>query len=282
MSEINEENVETTENAENTEVTESKANGTTEPTDMEAKARRMGWIDKERFNGPDHRFVDAEEFVHKGETELPILRERSRKQDDTIVAMGKAQDAMRADMKKIADNMAIEQKRNYEKGVAAATTRQRTAAEEGDMPAFDAATAEIAAATPPVETEVPAADAAQPVPTEITEFTNKHKGWYMSDLNMTAYADREFEEISKKYPGFPLQQQLDAVEASVRKEYPNQFGNPNRNNPGEVEGGGSPPPKTPKGKKFSDLPPEAQEMCDTLIRNKVIPDREAYIKEYQF
>ncbi len=199
MSEINEDN---------TEVTEA-GNDAVPPENgsLEARARRMGWIDKEKFNGPEEMFVSAEEFIEKGENELPILRDRLRKQDSTIVDLDNNMKTLQNDLKYLKGATARAEKRGYEEGLAAARAKQREAVEEGDTYKFDTAQAEIDALTPPAEVAAEVPD--RPMPREITEFTSRNKTWYGSDLEMTSFADEKFDGIVKQYPGYTLEQQLE-------------------------------------------------------------------------
>ena len=52
------------------------------------RATRMGWTDKESYTGPAERWVDAKTFIERGETILPILKDRLRKQDDDLKGIG--------------------------------------------------------------------------------------------------------------------------------------------------------------------------------------------------
>jgi hypothetical protein len=46
---------------------------------IEDRARHMGWVEKERFRGPDDKWVDAATFVRRGEEILPIIQSQNRK-----------------------------------------------------------------------------------------------------------------------------------------------------------------------------------------------------------
>lgn len=46
---------------------------------IEERARHMGWVEKERFRGPEDKWVDAATFVKRGEEILPIIQSQNRK-----------------------------------------------------------------------------------------------------------------------------------------------------------------------------------------------------------
>lgn len=48
------------------------------------RARRMGWVDKERFRGPEDKWVDAATFAKRGEEILPIVQSQNRKLQEGI------------------------------------------------------------------------------------------------------------------------------------------------------------------------------------------------------
>ena len=57
---------------------------------VESIARRWGWKPKEEFRGPPDRWTSAEDFVARGENELPILRERNRNLDRQVEEASRA------------------------------------------------------------------------------------------------------------------------------------------------------------------------------------------------
>src|SRR5574340_886397 len=55
-------------------VVESKA-----ALEIQAKAEQIGWIPPSRFKGDPERFIDAEEYIERGETVLPIIKEQNKR-----------------------------------------------------------------------------------------------------------------------------------------------------------------------------------------------------------
>lgn len=54
---------------------------------VEDRARQLGWVPLEEFKGDAARWIDAEEFVDRGEHVLPILRANNRKLHDDILTL---------------------------------------------------------------------------------------------------------------------------------------------------------------------------------------------------
>ena len=53
-----------------------------ENTDVEARARDMGWSPRDSWRGKAEDWIDAETFVKRGTEILPILRAKSRGSSD--------------------------------------------------------------------------------------------------------------------------------------------------------------------------------------------------------
>lgn len=51
---------------------------------IEDRARHMGWVEKERFRGPEDKWVDAATFVKRGEEVLPIVQSQNRRLQEGI------------------------------------------------------------------------------------------------------------------------------------------------------------------------------------------------------
>ena len=47
--------------------------------EVQAEAEKLGWIPATRYKGDAERFVDADEFIKRGETVLPIVKEQNRR-----------------------------------------------------------------------------------------------------------------------------------------------------------------------------------------------------------
>jgi len=56
-----------------------------EGQDYEVAAREMGWHPKEEWTGPEGKWVDAREFVERGENIMPILRANNKRLRDELL-----------------------------------------------------------------------------------------------------------------------------------------------------------------------------------------------------
>lgn len=52
--------------------------------DFESEARQLGWVPAEEFKGDQSRWVDAQTFVERGHTIMPILRKNNERLEGTV------------------------------------------------------------------------------------------------------------------------------------------------------------------------------------------------------
>ena len=89
--------------------------------------------------------------------------------------------------------------------------------------------------------------------------------WAVTDPVARTYAESYAEYLRKTGSKLVGAEFLDEVKKAVKKEFPDKFSNPRRNDPGAVEG--SNPPAKKGGKTFADLPADAKAACERMARN---------------
>lgn len=263
---------EAVESAERVETTEAS-----EPT-AEDRARSMGWVPAEEFRGDPKRWVSADEFVRRGENEMPILRERLRKFEAD-------KRELELTVRDLHSHYRKSEERAYLKALNEVRAETRRAVESGDVEAFEQAEKrreeierERPVAAPPV--------AQGPTPTpEQTEWVTRNQ-WFVAnspdyDPDMSAYVLTRYQIEENANPGIAPADVLRRIDASLRKTFPNKFGaNPRRDNAPRVEGGGA----TVRGAKrgYADLPAEAKQACDRFIKAGIFKSRDEYVAEYDW
>lgn len=245
-----------------------------QPSEAETKAREMGWVPKEQFRGDPDRWVDADEFVKRGENMVPILKERLNH------ALGQIRE-MRETFEEFKEYATKREQKRVEKAIKELEQRRREAVESGDVEAFDQVDKEYRELNesmreepkkaPQKADEPPTAD---PVVKEWTE----RNPWFNKDQDAADFAVMAEKRISAENPGMPLSEVLEKVTERVRKRFPEHFENPRRNQPGAVEGGTQ--AGRGKGKKtYADLPADAKAHCDRFVKQGLLT-REAYVQDY--
>lgn len=247
-----------------------------EREERETRAARMGWAPKDEWRGDPERWIEADEFLKRGEERLPILQERLRKQDETIASLqGSMRDVIRTqgDFER---QTRAEVEKEFEE-------RKRAAVEEADTDAYD----QVAKEHQKWDAENPAPAApAEPAPAQDPAFAtwSGDNPWYggetTDDVRMTNYANSMGAFVKTDRPevvGTP--EFYVEVEKLVKKQFPDKFGNPNRRRPGAVESArGAPGARGKKG--YADLPPAAKKMCDRYVERGDIANKEEYVTAY--
>lgn len=75
--------------------------------EMQAKAEKMGWIPPARYRGEPERFVDADEYVARGEQVLPIVRAQNQRLQEEVASLKASQAALQESLQKA--NTALEE-----------------------------------------------------------------------------------------------------------------------------------------------------------------------------
>ncbi len=273
-------------------------------TEVEARAREMGWVPKEEFRLDPTRWVDAQTYVNRGEEILPVLRSNNRKLSEEVVALRTQNTTISQQLKET--QAAIEELKNFNSEIAKANAKTRetellaeiTAAREANDTAreveltnqlTDIKAARRIAETKPVTKPTPAADpSAAPVLTQEMKDWMAANQWFGSDKRKTGYAFGVAEELKAQGLTPGTKPFYDKMDEELAKQFnPNQ----RRQAPAKVEGangqGGS--QGDPDAKTYADLPPEAKAACEakvpTLVgKNKAFKDEAAwrahYVKKY--
>lgn len=190
---------------------------------VRVKALEQGWKPKEQFTGNEDEFIDAPEFVRRGE-----LFGKIEHQSRELKAVKSALDALKQ------HNSKIEQSA-YDKALKALQTQRREAFNEGET----AKAFELEEQIEEVKTEkeriareahIPAVQEINPI---FTRWVDQNP-WYTKDVAMQAVADRLGTEMARR--GVPQDEVLKRVEEQVREAFPHKFTNPKRERPSAVEG----------------------------------------------
>ena len=244
-----------TETLQNTEPTEPKG-----PSEVEIKAMESGWVPKDEYSGEEHKWVDAAEFLRRGE-----LFKKIENQSKELKDVKKALD----EMKKLHSQV---REVEYKRALDTLREQKKTALLEGDADALLAVEDKI-----DLVKEQQKLLAQEPAPVEQVnpEFQawTERNSWYESSSPMRAFADALGTDLART--GMSPSNVLKEVEKQVRAEFPNKFRNPNQDKPGAVEG--------TKGKGTSrlsadNLSDDERRVMRTFVRTGVMTE-EQYIKE---
>jgi len=206
-----------------TDLPEGQENTTPEYTEVEQRALEMGWRPKEEFNGAEHDFIDAKEYVNR----KPLF-DKIEYQSKELKNVRRALEALKTHYTKV-------QETEYERALVSLKEERKQALNLGDGDKFDQVDEQIKLV------EKQAAQIKQIQDTPIVQDDKTHpefeswvsrNNWYKDTSYMRDYADQVGTDLAAK--GMSPSDVLKAVEKAVRTEFPQKFRNPNKDNAPDV------------------------------------------------
>lgn len=237
----------------------------TEPS-IEDRAREQGWKPKEEFDGDTSKWVSAETFVAKGELidKIESLGKRLKDNDRTIAMLK--------------EHHARVKETEFKNAVAFLKSQKKEAYENGDVDKIieiDDKIAEVRDTQKRQQQEIESSQSGEgEAHPDFIAWTNENK-WYERNSEMKTDADMIGAAYKRNNPNKTPQEILDHVSGKIRKMYPDEFQNQNRNRPSAVEGGGQRQVASRDAFALSD---EEKKVMNTFIRQGIMT-KEEYINE---
>lgn len=253
----------------------------TAPVEVQVKAESMGWIPPARYKKAPDQFVDAEEFVKRGEIVIPIIRETNKRLTADLAAAQAQAASTAAALAQTQKSVAEMEERH---AVEIQKTRERTreqlkaqlaaASSEGDHEGVAELTdrlVKINAEPPPKEAPKPA-PAPQMIDPDLKAWNAENK-WFGTDKRRTALAlsiAQEFREGGDPSTGRAFYEKV-AAEVSAVFDKNEESSTP----ASKVEGArnGTEGPRTGAKRSYDSLPAEARSACDADQRQFVGPTK---------
>lgn len=241
---------------------------------QEARARRLGWQPQEKFRGPKDKWLDADAFVEKAESDLPVLRERLRFQDkfiqDQQTKLGSLEDKFgktQTLLEEVTERLRMQDERGLSHVVQQLEAEMDAAVADADTERYQKAKrrlVELGQARAPRDGKAEDKSkqpSPQPQPQKVgpeLEMWMRENPWFNPsdpEDDASLYAVRQDMKLSRKNPYMSDRERLDKVRESVERRFPELFENTNRRQAAAVN---SPSPhretqRKPKQKTVSDL-----------------------------
>jgi hypothetical protein len=259
---------------------------------VEDKARALGWVPPEEFRGDNP--VTAEEFVKKGENNLPMMQEN-------LNSLAKRNKQMERQIEELSASHMAALKSQRESIIEDLKKQQREAVEEGDVAAFDKLEEKKAEVMKQPVQPKPARKPEEFTPEEVQAvqgFQDQNSYWYVRDNYLRGEAGLAFNSIKANNPHMTAEQHMQELHNYMHRNYAEDIAKypvpPRLQNQGQqqpvnnrpapnrlprVNGSGNRSPKTPAPKTFKDLPEDAQIACKQLVGMGKMTQEE-YIKSY--
>lgn len=262
----------------------------TEVDPFEDRARRMGWRPLAEYSGDKSRWVSAEEFVKRGETELPILRERYRRLDDRLANTEKQlEESNRRQsetvkvLQEVREMSKGAEERAYAKAMAELGERERKAVAEAQVEEYDRIQRErrtIEETRPkPVVVEPTVVEQPRPTTNPVIDAWVADNPWFNSDPILNSMAIALDGVLQRESAHLGVSDRLAEVKKQVMSRFPEKFGNPRRAAPATVTTTHLASPRSTK-KGVKDLPKEAQEAFARFKKQMPSYTEDEYLKVY--
>lgn len=233
---------------------------------VEQEALDQGWVPKEEYEGDDSRYIDAPEFVRRGELFAKIE------------AQGKELKATKQAIAKLADHNKRIAEASYTQARKDLLAEKKQALLEGDADRLVEIDEQLDIAKEQKRNEVASAlqDAQQQLQEEQPAFTQwkQDNSWYSKDEDLTDWADARGHRLAGQ--GLTPNEVLTRLAKEVKEKFPAKFNNPNRARAGAVESGrGSP---RANAKDDVSLSADERRIMETIVRTGAMT-REQYIQQ---
>lgn len=234
-----------------------------EPSPIEKKAMEMGWKPKEHFSGNEEDFIDAKEFVAR----QPLY--------DTISHTKRELKHLKDSFEALKSHYTNVRDFEYKRALETLKKEQKAAIANGDGDRFVEIDEEIKnVEVQRAQLQKAQGAPAQETPPEFERFLNNNP-WYSSVGYMRAFADDYGTKLHAQ--GMSPGEVLKEVEKAVRKEFPQKFSNPNREQAPNVETSSA---GTKAKKETFKLSEQEERIMNSLIRSDPKTfSREKYIAD---
>lgn len=193
-----------------------------EYTPTQLKAMEQGWKPKEQFEGEEDQFIDAGEFIRRGE-----LFSKIEHQSKEMKVMRQALEAMKQHHTKVEEaayNRALKSLQDKRKSLLLEGEVAEALALEDEIDNVKAQRTQMAQ-----QAQLPVVPEVNP---EFTQWVDRNN-WYGKDKIMRAAADRIGLDLAQE--GVAPSEVLKRVEKEIREAFPHKFANPKQERASAVE-----------------------------------------------
>jgi hypothetical protein len=269
----------------------------TEETDIETKAKEMGWSPKDDFRGNPDQWIDAETYVQRGETLMPLIKASNRRLTEELSTvkqeLTKAKEQLTASQESIdalkefnsaANRKAMKEAVSQTKAALIQAKRQGESEVEIELAeqlhkeqeALQEAEEESSKKGNQPEKRPNGADGGEDF-TKSAEWRQwtEDNPWFGKDKRRTALSMGIADELrlDPETSGLKGKAFLDKVTEEVEKIFSPGAPSSKVESGGRGSGGGT------SGQSYSDLPADAKEACESQARRLVGADRAFKTKE---
>lgn len=278
-----------------------------ETNDTESRARAMGWVSKEEFRGPPDNWRDADEFVRRGEEELPIMRERNRDMTrrlaDLEAKLNQRDQTYAQQVQNLERMSTLALQRQRDQLVSSYENAMREAAQMGDVQRYDQLRQDMGQQVHHFDTQVrqhvygqqqrhpqqpqmdqqnrPAGSDMPPDDKQTIDGWAARNPWFTADAELQGAMIMHYSRLQREQPNMSLRDRMEAAERATKGQYASRFGMAHQPGGQSVEGGGGRVPVSFTRKKgASDLPADARAQGQRFVKEGLFKSMDEYATRY--
>jgi hypothetical protein len=236
-------------------------------SESEAEARRLGWKPQDEWKGNPKDWKPAEKFIRDGENTHGYLKKQVDHLKRTIHAQTQA--------------IATISQREYDRAKAELEAAMEVAVDDGDKERVNLLRQQEKSLE-----KVKPQDANFLDPAAL-DFQERNADWIGKDVKKTRYA----EVLAKEYDvqvsagKITIEEAIEKIEEELEEVFSKKAPKEQPAKPAIQRTGASSSQRGGGGKEFSSLPPEAKDVCESLMATAKTPEDKAkiqkqYIKDY--
>lgn len=197
------------------------------PYDVETHARNMGWKPKEQWKGDTSKWEDAQSFVDRTMSMVPLLQARNKDLDKTIAQMKRQMDQQTTSMADLVRTTRKAEQVGYNRAMRELAEKRRAAIREGDEQAVEAVEQEMRelgpAPPPPDDPKPNGAGNGQAEPDPVAVAWAKQNPWFRQDPIAAQVASMTLDQLEREEPDLTLEERLTEVTRRIRRRFPEHF-----------------------------------------------------------
>lgn len=231
-------------------------------TPTQQEALNQGWVPKDDFEGDPEKWVDAGEFLRRGE----LFRK--------IESQSKEMKEMRRALAELAKHNSKIREVEYQRALDTLKAEKKAALSEGDADRVVEIDDKIdlVKAQQRQDAQAQIQQTVQEVHPELRNWINRN-GWYETTPSMRAWADGRGAELAQE--GRSPTEVLNILEKEVKQRFSEKFHNPNRDKASPVE---SPRRAARNAEPEFELSDVEKQVMNTLVRQGALT-KEEYIAQ---
>jgi molybdopterin converting factor small subunit len=267
-------------------MSEEDINDVVELSPIEQKASADGWRPKDEWDGDPDQWVDAKEFVFRGE-----LMDRIKTQTKQLSKQGETIEELRAALSKLGEHNAKIAEMEYRKAVKELKRQHLRAMSEGDedralelgdqIDELNEARDNLVNEQKPETKNEPVNNKANAMQEAYNAWIQDPvNSWYTTDIVMAGAADKIGYVFATANPDASPSEVFSHVVKEIKKEFPERFNKgPRASKVSEPDQKGGSPSRGTKKYSPKDLNDEQRRVGKVFVDTGALPNLQAYVDQ---